>query len=178
MGPVGHAVISGVIGGGVWIATDSTSAAATAVGFGVLMDVDHVYDYYQWYIKGRREKIYLLFHAWEYSLVGLVVLAVGFYHPLFLGAMLAHLAHVATDHLSNHLSRFSYSIIYRSVIRFDAALISPYHDVTADYQDLPRYLPFGRRFEPWFRRTIQPWFEKRIKEVPISKQRSGYQPDD
>jgi hypothetical protein len=178
MGPVGHAVISGVIGGGVWLATGSTPAAATAVGFGVLMDVDHVYDYYQWYIKGRRGKIYLLFHAWEYSLVGLVVLAVGFYHPLLLGAMLAHLAHVATDHLSNHLCRSGYSIIYRSVIRFDATIISPYHDVTADYKQLPRYLPFGRRFEPWFRKRIQPWFEARIKEVPSPQRRAGYQRED
>ena len=53
MGPVGHTVISSVLGAAIWLATDSVEAAGVAVGVGVLMDVDHLYDCYQRYIKGN-----------------------------------------------------------------------------------------------------------------------------
>jgi len=45
-----------------------------AVGVGVFMDADHLYDCYQRYIKGNLTKTYLLLHAWEYSIAGLGVL--------------------------------------------------------------------------------------------------------
>jgi len=58
MGPIGHTVISSVLGAAIWFATDSVEAAGVAVGVGVLMDVDHLYDCYQRYIKGNLNKTY------------------------------------------------------------------------------------------------------------------------
>jgi hypothetical protein len=166
MGPIGHTVISGAVGGGVWVATGSPAAAGVALGVGVFMDLDHLYDYYQRYIKGRQDKVYVLFHAWEYSLVGVAMLILAFYHPLLLGALLGHLAHVTTDHSMNQMSPFAYSISYRVIKRFDAAYISPRHSLTHSYRILPKLLPFGRRLEPWFRRRIEPWFLARINPAP------------
>ena len=178
MGPVGHTLISGVVGGGIWVVTGSTAAVPLAVGVGVLMDGDHLYDFHQWYIKRRRDKVYLLLHAWEYSMAGLVVLALGFYHPLFLATVLVHLTHVATDHWHNGLSRFGYSIIYRMVKRFDVSFVSPHYDMTTQYQGFPRLLPFGRLLEPWFRRRIQPWFDKRMNDTPHTNAGIGLEYDD
>ena len=48
MGPIGHSVISAGIGARVWVLTGSPPAGVTALGVGVLKDVDHVFDYYQW----------------------------------------------------------------------------------------------------------------------------------
>jgi len=125
MGPLGHTAVSGAVAGGVWAATGSPAAAGIALGVGVLMDVDHLYDYYHHYAKREDGKIFVLFHAWEYSLAGLAVWAFVFLSPLLLGAVLGHLAHVITDHATNHLSRYAYSIVYRVAKGFDAAYIFP-----------------------------------------------------
>ena len=71
---------------------------------GVLTDVDHLFDYYQWYVRRKKGKIYLFFHAWEYSIAGLLMLGLIYYHPVFLAAVLAHLGHVTADHFHNNLT--------------------------------------------------------------------------
>ena len=169
MGPIGHTVISGALGVGVGAATGSPEAGGLALGVGVLMDLDHLYDYYQWYIKGRPNRIYVLFHAWEYSAAGIATLASGFFHPLLLAAVLAHLVHVATDHLSNRLAPFAYFIVYRLITRFDTEFITPRHNVMDSYLSWAEFLPFGRRLQPWFRRRIEPWFEARVKRATGSQ---------
>jgi hypothetical protein len=156
MGPVGHTLVSAAVGGGIWAATGSLEAAFITVGVGVLMDVDHVYDYYEWYIRRRQDKLYVLLHGWEYSLVGLAALAGVFYHPLLLAAVLAHLAHVITDQLHNGLSPLGYSIIYRAIKRFNAAEIAPRHNVATAYWHVLRLLPGGQRLAPWFQKRVNP----------------------
>ena len=166
MGPVGHTVISGAIGGGVWLATGSTAAAAAAFGAGVLIDVDHLYDYYQRYVKRRQDKVYVLFHAWEYSLIGLAILAVVYNHPILWGVVLGHLAHVTTDQLVNRLSTFGYSILYRISRRFEGAYISPHNHETISYGRLNRLLPFDRWLEHWLERRMEGWVLARSKKEP------------
>jgi hypothetical protein len=155
-------VVSGAVGGGIWAATGSPAAAGLALVVGVFMDLDHLYDFYQWYIRGRKNKVYVFFHAWEYSALGLALLGLVFYHPLFLAAVLAHLGHVASDHFHNRLSRFGYFILYRMIHKFDPAVIMPHQNVLDSYRSWPRMLPFGRRLEPWFQRRIEPWFLERV----------------
>jgi len=154
MGPVGHTLISTALGGGIWLATDSIEAAGVAVGVGVLMDVDHLYDCYQRYIKGNLNKFYLLFHGWEYSVLGLGVLFFVFYHPILLACVLAHLFHVITDHLVNKLHPLAYSITYRVMKRFDAGSICPNYDPGTGHRDWLQHIPFGRVLEPWLQRRV------------------------
>ena len=132
MGPVGHATVSTVVGGGVWAATGSLKAGALTVAVGVLMDADHAYDFYQWYIRRNQDKIFVFLHAWEYSIVGLALLASVFYHPLFLATVAAHLSHVITDQLHNRVSPLGYSITYRIIKGFDASVIAPHHSASND----------------------------------------------
>ena len=153
MGPVGHTVISAGVGAGAWGVTQSVGAAALAFGVGVLMDADHVYDYYHWYVKRRRDKIYVLLHAWEYSIAGLA-LALFLSHPLLLAAALGHLAHVITDQIHNRPSRFGYSIVYRAINGFEAEAISPGHSVGNSYVKLLRVIPFGQRLAQWFQSRL------------------------
>lgn len=161
MGPLGHTVISGAVGGGVWLATGSAAAAGAAMGAGVLIDVDHLYDYYQRYIKRKQNKVYVLFHAWEYSLIGLLILTIAFYHPVLLGLLLGHLSHVATDHSVNRLSPFGYSIIYRLFRRFDGAYITPHSHKQISYGILNRLLPIDHRLGRMFKRRLRRWFVPR-----------------
>ena len=165
MGPVGHTVISGAVGVGVGAATGSPAAGGLALGVGVLMDVDHLYDFYHWYIRGNPNRNYMLFHAWEYPAAGIIVLASVFFHPLLLAVVLVHLAHVATDHLHNGLPPFAYFIVYRIMKRFDTKFITPGYDVMHSYQGWLLLIPFGNRLSPWFERKIEPWFEARVQQA-------------
>ena len=165
MGPTGHAVVSSAVGGGVWVATGSIAAAAVAVGVGILMDVDHLYDYYQRFGKGKHDKIYVLFHGWEYSLVGLGVLAFFFHPPVFIAVVLAHLAHVATDHWHNGMARLGYSITFRVIKRFDAVSIAPTWNSASD-----KHKPLGRfsaqrLIESWAQSVFERWFRDKAKEI-------------
>ena len=161
MGPIGHAVISSAVAGGTWAITGSPAAAGVALGVGVLMDVDHLYDYYQRYVKGKKDRVYVLFHAWEYPMI-MSFISLVFYHPFLLAVILGHLAHVTTDHVWNRLTPFAYSITYRAIKGFDSRHIAPHHHVMDSYRSLPRLLPLGHRVEPWFQRKIAPWFLARI----------------
>ncbi|NQW21909.1 MAG: hypothetical protein HQ475_00530 [SAR202 cluster bacterium] len=49
MGSIRHSAISAGIGARVWGITGSPTAGAVALGVGVLTDVDHIFDFYQWY---------------------------------------------------------------------------------------------------------------------------------
>ena len=161
MGPIGHTVISSAVAGGTWAITGSPAAAGVALGVGVLMDVDHVYDYYQRYVKGKKDRVYVLFHAWEYPMI-MSFISLVFYHPFLLAVILGHLAHVTTDHVWNRLTPFAYSITYRAIKGFDSRHIAPHHHVMDSYRSLPHLLPLGYRVEPWFQRKIAPWFLARI----------------
>jgi len=164
MGPIGHSAISAGIGAGVWGITGSPAAGGVALGVGVLTDVDHLFDFYQWYIRRKPSKIYLLFHAWEYSIIALLLVGVFYYHPVLLAAALAHLGHVATDHFHNGLSPWGYSITYRIFARFETERITPNHNVLNSYRSWPGLLPFGSSWRPWYLRKVEPWFQSRIRD--------------
>ena len=125
MGPIGHSTISAGIGISIWEITGSAAAGSTALGVGILNDVDHLLDYDQWYICRRQGKIYMLFHAWEYGITGLMVLGAVYYHPVLLAAVLAHLGHIATHHFHNRINPWGYSITYQALVRFDRTASRP-----------------------------------------------------
>jgi len=169
IGPVGHTLVSSAVGGGVWLATGSPAAAVVTVGVGVMMDIDHLYDYYHWLIKRKPRRIYVLLHAWEYSFLGLVALALLGRDPLLMAVVLGHLAHVASDHLYNGMPRFSYFISYRIAKGF---VIPPRHrhghghadTPRQEHLDISRLVPFGQFFAPWLDRRFGPWIRDRIPQ--------------
>ena len=164
MGPVGHSAISTDIGVGVWAITGSPAAGGVALGVGVLNDVDHLFDFYQWYVRRKKGKIYLFFHAWEYSIAALLFLGLVYYHPVLLAAALAHLGHVSADHFHNRLAPWGYFITYRALVRFDTTRIAPNQNVLHSYKSWPHMLPFGKRIAPWYQRRLEPWFRSRIDD--------------
>ena len=162
MGPVGHTVISTAIGASIWGATGSPAAGGVAVGVGVLVDIDHLVDYYQEWVKRRPDLLLKLLHGWEYSIIGLLVVGFIYYHPLLLAAAVAHLGHVALDHFHHRSTPWVYFISHRAWLRFDARKIEPGKQLGQSYRDFPDKLPLGRLWEPWYRRKIEPWFADRV----------------
>ena len=82
-----------------------------------------------------------LYHGWEYSIIGFLVL--GFIY----------------DHRPN---LWAYSISYRARFQFDARKIEPGKQVRQSYVDFPDKLPLKSLWEPWYRRKIEPWFAERV----------------
>ena len=162
MGPVGHTAISTVIGATVWGTTGSPLAGGIAVGVGVLIDVDHLIDYYRWWVSGRPNKFFVVFHGWEYSFIGILMLALGYYDPILLAVTLAHLGHIMTDHLYNRMTPLGYFILYRAWVRFDAGKLAPGIDLADSYQSLPEMFPLRPLWEPWYRRRVEPWIARRV----------------
>lgn len=158
MGPVGHAFISTVVGSSVWGLTGSPIAGAVAAGVGVLVDVDHLVDLYQSWIRRRTHLVIVPFHGWEYSIAGFLFLWFVFYNPVFLGVVIGHLSHVATDHFHNRLSPLGYFVLYRICVRFNARKIAPGRDSAYFHHNLTSFFPFKRLWEPWYLRRIEPWF--------------------
>lgn len=162
MGPVGHTIISTGIGAAIWAITESPAAGGIALGVGVLVDIDHVIDFYQWWIRCRPNKLFILFHGWEYSLIGILVLVSVYYHPILLAVTVSHLGHVATDHIHNRLVPLGYFILYRVWVRFDAVKIAPEINIQNSYRSLPNIIPLGQLWEPWYRRRVEPWIASRV----------------
>ena len=169
MGPLGHTVVSTAVAGGVWAATGSPAAAGIALGVGVVMDVDHLYDYYRWSVKPKDGKIFVLFHAWEYSLAGLAIWAFVLLNPLLLGAVLGHLAHVTTDHAANRLSRYAYSIVYRTAKGFDAAYILPPNNSGHSHRSTFWFLKLDRRLGNWLEYRTKAQFRGRFRRAARSE---------
>ena len=177
MGPIGHFLVSSAVGGGVWAATGSPAAAGVTVSVGVLMDADHVYDYYQRYGRGKYGKVYVPLHAWEYSLVGLGLLALGLNHPIFLGAVLGHLAHVGSDHWYNGLKRLGYSITYRAIKGFDFEAIAGQQEKAHEGHVHSNRFAFDRRLSLWFQAKARGWFMRRANRK-YRHESAGNQADD
>lgn len=110
---------------------------------GFLIDLDHVLEYFfvfgltfnfTYFFSGRQfltsDKVYLIFHAWEWLLVlGGVAYLLRKKLALkvfFLALSLAVLVHLTSDVLINGFPIKFYSIIYRGTHNFSApALLSP-----------------------------------------------------
>ena len=125
----------------------------------MLVDIDHSVDYYQEWEKRRLYLVLKLFHSWEYSIFGFLVLGFIYYHPLLLVATVAHLGHVVLDHYPN---LWAYFISYRARFQFDTRKIEPGKQVRQSYVDFPDKLPLKSLWKPWYRRKIEPWFAKRV----------------
>ena len=149
---MGHTIVSAAIGTGVWIATGKPLAVPAATAAGVLIDSDHLLDYFQWYVRKNTRRAVVLFHAWEYAAAALMAAAV-WYHPLLLAAALGYLGHVVGDHVANERAHpLAYSIIYRVRWRFDRIRI--FGEPKGTFSDaLHKRIPLWGRVEPlalWF----------------------------
>lgn len=147
MGPVGHTLVSVGIGGTVWAATGSSASVAAASVTGVLIDVDHILDYYNWYWKKDKGKLYVLFHGWEYSAVALVLVLALWYHPVLLAAVLGHIGHLIGDQIGNRpMHPMAYSVVYRILAGFNRVQLAG--EVPETYSEALNKIPLWPKIEP------------------------------
>ena len=99
----------------------------------MLVDIDHLLEYFlaeglSLKIKFKKilsgeniqkiGKIYVIFHAWEYLLLLLIIYAIT-QNPLCMSLFLGLLSHYIVDTLSNEVVPLAYFITYRIKVNFD-----------------------------------------------------------
>ena len=128
----------------MWKGTDNSLAAPIAVATGVLIDSDHALDLLHSLVKGNRRYLFILFHAWEYLLIGFAAL-IFWNSPLLLAAVLGYLGHLMSDHIVNLTHPLAYSILYRISQRFSYDRL-----VCPQWLGVPESeLPLWAHVEPW-----------------------------
>ena len=162
MKPLAHLALSAAIGGGVWAATGEINAFPSAVAAGLLCDVDHVLDYYNWYVRRDRRRTIVLLHAWELVAAGALVYAFAVREAWMLAVILGYAAHVVTDQIFNDGYLHTYSMLARAVVGFRAQRVPP-EDQAYAYRSLLATLP------PFIRPPLERWFESRLEPTPSGR---------
>jgi membrane-bound metal-dependent hydrolase YbcI (DUF457 family) len=157
MRPTGHIILAAAVGVGVATATGSPWALATTIGTGVFVDSDHTLDYYQWFVRGKTDRVYYLLHAWEHLALLSAATVWSSYNPLLVGATLGYMSHLLADQIANHAYLFTYSLIYRAKHRFMMSKISPWtvEGSRADFLSSVGTMPFGKQLTPWAARLLR-----------------------
>lgn len=127
-----HVLISAVISGLVWLWLKSAAAALACflTGFGV--DLDHLFDYTLNFGRFRLrhffrafeyevfDNIVLFLHAWEWIIVGLIILWLVGGPPVAIGIFIGFISHIVVDQIGNAHHPWAYFLTYRLWHRFSA----------------------------------------------------------
>lgn len=131
-----HAALSLPAGAVAYLASGDLGATAAVLVGGILIDLDHLVDYWRetglnadWrtflgYFDARKPiHSYLPLHAWEWPLQILAVAAVAGAPGWAWGLAAGMLAHLVMDQRYNRLAPLAYLYSYRSLLGFDSRSI-------------------------------------------------------
>ena len=153
MKPPGHAVISLSIGGILWAVTKSPYALVSSLLTGVMIDMDHLVEYYRWFVKGDTSKVYFFLHSYELLVPVFLSSYFSGWDPVVMGASFAFLGHLLTDQIVNPVMPLAYFFTYRAMKGFRRSAL-----INVDWQDLRRdFLRLS------ITRTIISFFNPRFK---------------
>jgi hypothetical protein len=123
----GHGAVSLLAGGAAWLVFDSFAAAAACLISGLLLDVDHLLDYFLHQPRSntlgdlvdvcencRLRKVILPLHSWELVLPVLLAAAMlPGQRLLLIGLVIGLCLHLLADQLSNPVTGGAYFFIHR-----------------------------------------------------------------
>ena len=118
MKPPGHAVISLSIGGALWVVTKSPYSLVAAFITGVMIDIDHLVEYYNWFIREDDTRLYYFLHSYELLAPAFLAGYMSGWDPIVLGVSFAFLGHLIADQLANPVTPLTYFITYRAMKGF------------------------------------------------------------
>lgn len=121
-----HIYASAAAGGTAYVVTGSPAISISCLLSGILLDVDHLLDFYlftherfsfkafqSWCEEVRWEKIYLILHSYELYLL-LVLAACVYTSEVLIGVLLGMGLHLLMDQLGNTvLDKWFYFLIFR-----------------------------------------------------------------
>lgn len=151
-----HMGASAAAGVGVWGVTGDPIAVPVAIAAGVLPDVDHVVDFYNWYWRRSRRRVLLLLHAWEWVIALYAIAVFAIPEPWMIALASGYFTQVALDQFGYRVRWHTYSILARATQRFESGKVLPDGAPLGSFRSLTRMMPLGRqRAEDWFLRRFQ-----------------------
>jgi len=134
MKPSAHVGISAIAGAGAWGLSGSWEFAAWSAIAGVLIDLDHGYEYFlyrrRWvsledffnfYQTYTEPKLYVWLHGIEWVMLLGLAAALGLAPVLTGGVAFGMLHHLVADQFGNGIRWGGYSILYRWLVRFESS---------------------------------------------------------
>jgi hypothetical protein len=131
MKPSVHVSVSCAAAAALWLLTGSVQSALWSLVGGVLIDLDHLYEYFiarrhwgsvrdffDFFNDYQEQKVYVWFHSVELLLVLIGAALAGWAPGLTWGLAFGMLHHLITDQLGNHVHWGGYSLAYRIFIGF------------------------------------------------------------
>lgn len=119
-----HVYSSAILGGTVYALTQSVQMAVATFASGVLIDLDHLFDFlvfskerfsiknfYSWCYNGKWEKITLLCHSYELYLA-LGIIAYFYPNHILIGFLLGGGLHLILDQIGNRIYGFRFPMFY------------------------------------------------------------------
>lgn len=157
----GHVIVSATAGGVLSIAAGDPVLAAATVGAGVLPDLDHILDYYNWYVRGSPDRLILLLHGWDILAIITAVYVLAVPETWMLAIVIGYGTQIAGDQLYNHPGWKTYFFALRAINRFRWQGIVDSRPADRGYQSLVASVPI-------FRHRIESWFRDRADALPRS----------
>ena len=150
MKPHSHAAVSVAIGGAVWGSTQSPYAMVSAVATGLLVDLDHLVEYYWWFVKGDRSRVFFFLHSYELLAPGVLAIYLSGWDPMVIGVMCAFLGHLLSDQLVNPIKRLGYFWTYRSLkgFRRSEIITAEWSYLEGEFLGVPGVKALLRLFNP------------------------------
>jgi len=121
-----HTIASLGFGLAFYLFFKSFASALTCFLVGILVDVDHYFDYIKttgWNLNlkqffhlsygAKLDRFYLLFHGYEYLLLFATIIVMSDYNLLISAAGIGYLQHLILDHIFNPVKPMAYFLTYR-----------------------------------------------------------------
>lgn len=131
MKPTAHLAASVLLSATLYFATKSIVVSTVSFFSGFLIDADHLLDYireygfridikefFRLFHETRFKKLLLIFHAWEWVLVLLILAALLKWNRFILGVTIGVFQHLVFDQMRNGVTPWGYFFIYRATKKF------------------------------------------------------------
>ena len=117
----------------MWAVTKFPYSMLAATLTGVLIDLDHLLEYYRWFIKEDHTRVWLFLHSYELVVPAFLAGYLSGWDPVVLGVSFAFLGHLLTDQLTNPVGPLAYFFTYRGMKGFQLHEI-----VNSDWETIER----------------------------------------
>ena len=150
MKPPGHALVLISIGGVLWGITKSPYSFFAAAVAGVMIDVDHLVEYYRWFVREDNSRVWFFLHSYELLVPAFLASFLSGWDPVVTGVSAAFMGHLITDQIVNPVAPLAYFFTFRAMKGFRRAEIvnAEWNDIRHDFLRLPITRRVLSRFNP------------------------------
>ena len=119
----------------MWAVTKSPYSMVAATATGIAVDVDHLLEYYLWFVKGDNSRVFYLLHSYELLVPCILAGILSGGNPVVIGVSAAFLGHLVTDQSANPMHPLAYFFTFRVINGFNRAKLvrQPWDELRAEF---------------------------------------------